>query len=643
MKTGFRQSMAWLHTWAGLTAGWVLCAIFLTGTLSVFREPITHWMAAKPSLATAAHARADGADAGDSGAAAEHAAAHLAAVAPGARFWRIDLPSRADEAVELAWRAGRDNHRAALHPGTGERLPEPWGRKTEGGRHFMSFHYTLHGGLPGYWLVGWLSMCMLVALVSGVVVHRRIFKDFFTLRWGKGQRSWLDAHNATAVLTLPFLFMIVYTGVAFFYTSYLPAPLQAAYRTDDKAHARFQAELAPEAAPPARPRAGVSAALHPLAPLLQTAQSLTGRPAGRIVVDQPGDRHMVVRVFGRGDDGGAPSPNATLLNPIGVVTFDGTTGAVLRVQSPTPPARFSSEQIHGAITTLHLVRFGGWPMKWLYFVSGLLGTAMMAMGTVLFMVKRRKKSEMEFGAATARVYRVVEALNASAVAGACIACIAYLYANRSIAPELAGREAWEIRAFLAVWGLTLVHALLRPPARAWVEQLALAAVLCLALPALNAATTGQHLGRYLALGDWQGAGVEGVTLVFGMLLAFAAWRVHVGWRAAPAAPRRGRAQNAGQLRNAMRHRWNVLARVLAASVGGYGLAALAAVVLALALPRLTTASRADGVLIATLLGFVVYTAVAIWVFSVRGVRVAAGLVGAGLVLGVCWAFFQRGG
>ena len=40
----------------------------------------------------------------------------------------------------------------------------------------MSFHYTLHGGLPGYWLVGWISMCMLVALISGVVVHKRIFR-----------------------------------------------------------------------------------------------------------------------------------------------------------------------------------------------------------------------------------------------------------------------------------------------------------------------------------------------------------------------------------------------------------------------------------------------------------------------------------
>ena len=44
MKEGFRQAMAWLHTWAGLIFGWLLFAIFLTGTLAYFKDEITHWM-----------------------------------------------------------------------------------------------------------------------------------------------------------------------------------------------------------------------------------------------------------------------------------------------------------------------------------------------------------------------------------------------------------------------------------------------------------------------------------------------------------------------------------------------------------------------------------------------------------------------
>ena len=45
---GPRQSMSWLHTWASLILGWLLYAIFLTGTLSFFQNEITIWM--KPEL-----------------------------------------------------------------------------------------------------------------------------------------------------------------------------------------------------------------------------------------------------------------------------------------------------------------------------------------------------------------------------------------------------------------------------------------------------------------------------------------------------------------------------------------------------------------------------------------------------------------
>ncbi|RZL07657.1 MAG: PepSY domain-containing protein, partial [Rubrivivax sp.] len=452
---------------------------------------------------------------------------HLQTVAPDARFWRIELPQRAEDALLLTWRAAQGNRQVAMHPATGELLPMPWGRKTEGGRHFMLFHYMLHGGIPGFWVVGWISMCALVALVSGVVVHRRIFADFFTFRPGKGQRSWLDAHNATAVLTLPFLFMIVYTGVAFFYTSYMPWPLQAAY--GEQAYARYQKDLSHEAPPPARPRSGTPAALLPLAPLVQSAESLLQQPASMVVVEQPGDRSALVRVMAS-KEGRASS--GTILNPTGTVAYDGVSGAVLQVKKSESPAAFSTEQIHGVVEALHLVHFGGWAMKWLYFVSGLLGTAMISTGTILFMVKRRKKSELEFGAGTAAVYRVVEALNVTAMAGICVASIAFFYANRLLPAALPGRELWEVRAFLGVWALMGIHALLRSPARAWVEQFGVAAVLCLALPLLNAVTTGEHLVAYAARGDGQSLGVELTAIGCGLLMGYMAWRVRRKWRVA---------------------------------------------------------------------------------------------------------------
>ena len=527
----FRQSMSWLHTWCGLVCGWLLCAIFLTGTLSVFREPITRWMEARPVLEGAESRVAMGTAALP----LAQAVSHLSELAPAARFWRMELPQGPGDALLLVWREGRINRMAALHPVTGAVLPAPWGRATEGGRHFMSFHYMLQWNALGFWVVGWVSMCMLVALVSGVVVHRRIFQDFFTFRPRKGQRSWMDAHNATGVLTLPFLFMIAYTGLAIFYTSYMPWPLQAAYGEGDKAYAQFQAELAHGARDELRrPRTGRPAALHDLAPLLEQARTLTGQPPRMLVIESPGDANATVRVLGPREPEAGTGKRRALLNPVATVAFDGVSGAVLQVRRPEPEAAFSSEQVHAAMESLHFARFGGWPMKWLYFVSGLLGTLMVATGTVLFSVKRRARSGNEFGRATAGVYRAVEAVNVAAVAGIAVACIGYFYANRLLPTELPGRALWEIRAFLGIWLATLLHAALRPPRRAWVEQLAAAALLCLALPGLNAWTTGQQLVAYALSADWQRASVEFTALACGASLAWAARRTGIGWhRAAP--------------------------------------------------------------------------------------------------------------
>jgi hypothetical protein len=318
--------------------------------------------------------------------------------------------------------------------------------------------------------------------------------------------------------------MIVYTGLFIFYSSYMPWPLRTAYGADGQAYARFQGELLQQAAePPDRARSGEPAALVPLAPLLAQAQALLGQSARALVVEQPGDRNASVRVLGRVDENEHPARG--ILHPAGSVAFDGVTGAVLQLQRHDADAAFATEQVHGVMESLHFARFGGWTMRWLYFFSGLVGTMMVATGTVLFAVKRRQKSGQEFGAATAAVYRCTEALGVASVAGICVACIAYFYANRLLPAELGGRVQWEIRAFLWVWLATLVHAALRPTRRAWVEQLGAAAVLCLALPWLNAVTTGQHLLAYARAADWQRMSVELVALGLGLALAFAASRV----------------------------------------------------------------------------------------------------------------------
>jgi hypothetical protein len=80
--------------------------------------------------------------------------------------------------------------------------------------------------------------------------------------------------------------------------------------------------------------------------------------------------------------------------------------------------------------------------------------------------------------------------------------------------------------YFGSWLAALVHAGLRPYRRAWIEQLTVAALLCLALPFASMAV-GAGLPITIGRGDWIRAGVDLTVLASGATLAAGAWMV---WR-----------------------------------------------------------------------------------------------------------------
>ncbi len=522
---GFRQAQAWLHTWCGLWFSWLLFAVFLTGTLAVFDDPITHWMTPEHRAEEAAAAASQAAPAAGRAQRLAWGMAYMAEHHPGARMWEL-WPSDANGAGELKvywFDAGNQYASAELDPASGRPMARKAGdapsvaRATLGGHHFVDFHYELHAGTVGLWIVGIAAMAMLVALVSGVVTHKRIFKDFFTFRPKKGQRSWLDAHNAVAVLTLPFQFMIAYTGLVISGTTFMPAGKLLHYGTGDVAQVRFASELGEGAA---LARTGRAMDVPALEPFAARGQQLMGQSVRAVVIDHPGDAGARIGVYGWNSE---EDSLRRLGAGTGMAMFSAATGEVLRVRQPGAADGGAALLAQSAMGGLHMVTFGGWGLKWLYFLCGLAGTAMMGSGAVLFIVKRRQKHLGEFGGATARVYRLVEALNVAAIAGLAMACVGYLWANRLLPVDLGQRADRELHVFFALWAGALLHAFIRKPAQAWREQLAALAALCLLLPVLDALTTGDHLPAQLLRGDWESAGVEFGALAFG-LTALAALR-----------------------------------------------------------------------------------------------------------------------
>lgn len=512
-EKGLRQSMAWIHTWLGLLAGWILFAMFLTGTASYFRPEITRWMQPELRLAPVAPRRA-----------AETAVAHMQATSPDDRQWFIYLPDdRTPETRIFAIPRPDPDARAArkrsgeikLDPATGAPLKA---RETRGGEHFYRFHFQLQLPHPwGRWLACLCAMFMLAAIISGVITHKRIFADFFTLRWKKGQRSWLDAHNVSAVLALPFHAMITYTGLITLFVMVMPWPIAANYAKP----AAFYAD-AYGTEPDGEP-AGKGAPLRPVGPMVDAAmREWHGGQPRSIVIRNPNDAAATVTILRSGAD---------RLNARGEsITYSGVTGKKLSQSSPPGPALTTA----GVMLGLHLGNYAGSVLRWTYFLLGMTGAAMVGTGLLLWTAKRRKPGAKPFVG-----FRLVERLNIGAIACLPAGMAAYLLANRLIPAGLPGRAEMEVSAMFWTWFGLAALMLLRPVRRAWIEALALSAGLFAAIPLVNIATTDRGLFASIASGDGLFLSFDGAFLSIAALLGFGAWRAS-RVKAAPAPRRRRR-------------------------------------------------------------------------------------------------------
>lgn len=496
MKEGFRQAMAWLHTWAGLIFGWLLFAIFLTGTLSYFKSEITHW--SQPEVPVRAL---------DNATSLELAQDYLQRHAPDAASWFIQLPNAREPALAVSWRAPgagrRDSTEKILDPLDGSEITP---RESRGGDFFYRFHFQLEMPYPwGRWLSTFAALMMLVGLVTGIITHKKIFKEFFTFRPGKGQRSWLDGHNAIGVLVLPFHLMISYSSLVIFMSMVMPASIIASYGNDTRAFFNdvFGPQRNVERANQPQPLQSLPALYH------KVAEAAPGKHIAWVEVQQPGDRNAQVRF--------TPESSERIARQRGAGwVFDGADGSLTYSELPEPAPML----IAGGMYGLHMGEFAGPVLRWVYFFFGLAGTAVIGTGLVMWLGKRQLK-HAKSGTQPFEL-RLVEVLNIASMSGLVLGVVAFFWANRLLPVTLQGRADWEINAFFGVWSLALLHALLRPGRRAWGEQLALAALLCAGLPLLNGLTSGQGLNHSLANGDWIMAGVDLTALGCGLFFAWTA-------------------------------------------------------------------------------------------------------------------------
>lgn len=536
MFQNFRLSMTWLHTWFGLVLGFVLMAVFFFGALSVFDREIDRWAIPESRFAPqpmpsfdqrlrpifeAMQPRQESIDAMRDrvdGPMPEHFdtvarwGAYTTHRDPVLNLFAGYVVPNAKNPDELA----RGN--LTIDPRTGVALPDD--QLKIGSRFFYPLHYSLNFRWLnlGYWIVGFASLIMLAALVSGVVMHRKLFREMFTFRPHKStQRSALDLHNLTGVVALPFHFFFAFTGLVIFAGIYFPV----SHTQLEALHDQHELMEAQETGLP-HDRAGQAAPLASVDAMVAEAQrrwaerGMAGE-VGFLGLTHVGDTNGYVSVYRAGTDRIALTGEG--------IHFKASTGEVLREDPPLTAV----QNINEFLTGLHLQHFRHWLLRWLYVIGGLAGCVCIATGFIFF-VEKRKRHYVKTGS---QVGRVVDALAVTTVTGMLLATVGILIVNRLLPASLPsgwpGRGDLEQYCFWGAWVLAMAHAFWRsaPVAQgqlnpAWREQCLALALAAPGAVLLNWFTTGDHLYKTIGSGYWPVAGLDLALLVTSALACGAA-------------------------------------------------------------------------------------------------------------------------
>jgi uncharacterized iron-regulated membrane protein len=462
MKSSTIRRFQTVHSWAGLLAGLALFVAFFAGALTVFRRDIAVWQYPPWRSAPAS-------DLPPQRMIERLLQAHPEAAAD----FGIVLPPRGSAQGPYAyWNDG------TAHFATPDSLDRPANDHAATRRNLADFIYDLHDslGIPalGLYLMGLVSVIYGLALVSGLLIHLpQLAGDLFALRPGRNlKRLWQDAHNAIGVLSLPFHLVFAVSGAMMC----LFVPLFAALNLiafDGRLDEAFAKAVATAPAVQASGRPAPMLAADALLARARTAALAAGATAFEpdyLHYSHYGDANALVEVRGVARHS---------LGTYGTVALHGASGDVLETHAGS--AHSINSLTNSSMYALHFGNFGGYAVRWLYFLLGLAGAFLFYSGNLLWIESRRKRRHAE----QPRKTLVMARATLGVCIGTCLG-IPLAFAATAMADGAGIDPAVPMRA--ACYGgiaFAIAYACLRPVARAAGELLAITAAVYLAVPALD--------------------------------------------------------------------------------------------------------------------------------------------------------------
>ncbi len=385
-STETTKSLLALHGWSAVFLGLLLYVVIFTGTLAVFDEEIGTWSNPLPQTGSSRSVLPPGTD---------QTLRVIANRIDPAYLDEVALFPSADGRMRILFHthavndAGEHEERGVLtllNP-VSQTIEGEWeGSVDEIFRHqhgsaLADFIVGLHVNLllPGRWgllLTGVLGFAMLVAVISGFVIHRHLIKELFTLR-RRGDRliAARDSHVNASTWNLPFAFLLAFTGAFFSFGSAagLPGIAFIAFGGDvDTLIEKVLTPPIPEDASPA-PLANIDA-------MLDDARQRTGTEPTGMLITHWGRRDASVQIATASAEDELLSKNLLYL---------GEDGQFLGVRPPLGNTESFGGNLASLMTPLHFGDFAGLLSKTVWFAFGFASAYVVFSGLQLWTRRRQ--------------------------------------------------------------------------------------------------------------------------------------------------------------------------------------------------------------------------------------------------------------
>lgn len=201
-----------LHSWLGLSLGWLLFVVCLSGTIAVF-GPELDWLI-DPTR------RIDPSSSPHEQEPASWEALHEAVVQahPQAKVLAIEAPAAPYLAANALIAYGPQDFRLVfLNPSTAE--VQGQGSLFNAKSFFRIFHKQFYMvpdgiGFHGTMLIGAFALILLVSVLTGMLFFKGWWKAIVRIRWHKGPRLlWSDLHRCLGAWVLLISLILALTGV----------------------------------------------------------------------------------------------------------------------------------------------------------------------------------------------------------------------------------------------------------------------------------------------------------------------------------------------------------------------------------------------------------------------------------------------